>query len=183
MSTAAAPTAIVRDTERCFICDYGFSRGRGDGRFCSPRCRAWFDAGNDPAGSPDEFSLIGWRVVAGPPDIEVGSDYYATIFGRQPIPMKRTTIGFKITCAGCGSEFESLGLRYCSDACGRKHRERAENVAIMASVGMEPATKRKCTECGVDLPRYVGIGKKRRVSTRKTCSEKCQKMARMRENV
>jgi hypothetical protein len=76
--------------------------------------------------------------------------------------MKATASGFRISCAGCQKEFESLGLRCCSSGCERRYRERVENRAIMSEAGMEPATKRKCEECGGNIPRWTGAGKKRR---------------------
>jgi len=163
----------------CFACGGTYTyKGSSDelnGRFCSLRCQAWFDDGGQPYGSPDEVSLIGWRVVAGD---NVGADYYATLFGRPPIVMKRTTNGFKIDCAGCQKEFESLGLRYCSEACGRRHRERQDNIALMAQAGMEPAVKRRCAGPGCEktIPKWRN-GRAVSKATR-FCSPGCQKRAK-----
>ena len=57
----------------CFACGRGYCKG--DGRFCSTRCREAFDAGLPPA--PDSHyaramtnvPLSAWRIVAGPPGI------------------------------------------------------------------------------------------------------------------
>lgn len=165
----------------CFICSATFIyKGRqGDlnGRFCSMRCQDWFDAGNPP---PDDTrdALIGCRVIAGPPGIEIGSDYYAAIFKRQPIAMKRSTSGFKITCVGCGKEFESRGLRCCSDKCERRHRERQDNIALMAQVGIEPAVKRRCANpgCTNTIPKW----RKGRAVSKATrfCSPTCARRAK-----
>jgi hypothetical protein len=48
----------------------------------------------------------------------------------------------------CGKPFESLGWPYCSNDCKRAAQERRANAAVMAEVGIEPPTKRKCQECG-----------------------------------
>jgi hypothetical protein len=103
----------------CFSCGYTFlykgRQGELNGRFCSMRCQNWYDAGNPPIAVANDTSLVGWRVIAG---VEVGNDYHASVFARcAPIPMKRTTGGFKINCAHCATEFESDGLRYCSLKC------------------------------------------------------------------
>src|ERR1700722_13424904 len=81
----------------CFICGYRFIKK--DGRFCSDRCRDWFDAGNPAISNSDNYDLTGWRIIAGPPGIEIGSDYYAGVFVRQPIAMKPSRHGFLIPCA------------------------------------------------------------------------------------
>ena len=48
---------------------YRGRRGDLNGRFCSMRCQAWHDAGNQPIGRSDPLSvqLRDWKVVAGPP--------------------------------------------------------------------------------------------------------------------
>jgi hypothetical protein len=163
----------------CFACGatYIYKGRRGDlnGRFCSLRCQAAYDDGftAQPAEQPD--TLTGWRVAAGG---EIGSDYYANLLKRTPIPMKRTAEGFKIACAGCLKEFESTGLRCCSDACERRYRERAANIALMAEVGIEPARKRPCAApgCSSTIPKWR---KGRAVSrSARFCSPTCQKRAK-----
>jgi hypothetical protein len=90
----------------------------------SLRCQSAFDDGyTPPADSPD--TLSGWKIVAG---AEIRADYYATLFGRTPIAMKRTSDGFKIACAGYQKEFDSTGLRCCSDKCERT-RTRGQHCA------------------------------------------------------
>jgi hypothetical protein len=105
----------------CFICGYGFIKKNG--LFCSDKCRAWFDAGNPPLYNPANYTLSGWRVIAGSPGIEIGSDYYAGVFRHHPEiicrwrdgrPMKKGSGGFYINCAHCRKEFESKGLKFCS---------------------------------------------------------------------
>ncbi|MBR0692698.1 hypothetical protein [Bradyrhizobium lablabi] len=90
--------------------------------------------------------------------------------------MKATASGFKIHCAGCQKEFESLGLRCCSTSCERRYREREETRAIMSEAGMEPAVKRKCEACSNAIPKWR---KGRRVSSAtRFCSPSCADRAR-----
>ena len=71
----------------CFACGRGYCRG--DGRFCSTRCREAFDAGFPPA--PDSHyaramtnvPLSAWRIVAGPPGIEIGARIYDLLNGNE----------------------------------------------------------------------------------------------------
>jgi hypothetical protein len=145
------------DITACFSCGHAFLyRGRRDdlnGRFCSTRCQAWHDAGNSR-----------YRDQAGYRD-------------GNGVAMKPGRHGFYIRCAGCQKEFESLGLRCCSIECDRRHRERRDNLAIMAEVGMETAAKRFCAGgCGVKIPTWR---KGRRVSSNtRFCSPKCAQKAR-----
>jgi hypothetical protein len=71
----------------CFACGRSFVSG-GDGRFCSPRCRSWYDGGGMP--------VIGMR------------HQYSTSLGSN---------GFLFQCGGCGKTFDSKGLRCCSAQC------------------------------------------------------------------
>jgi hypothetical protein len=122
----------------------------GDGRFCSVKCRTAFDDGFQP---------------------------HERTAARYSLPISGD--GFMIPCVGCGKPFSSLGLRACSKECERQYLDRKDTLAVLAEVGIEVSAKRKCTECGGDIPRYVGVGKKRRLvnSTRLTCSPKCQRKA------
>ena len=49
----------------------------------------------------------------------------------------------------------------------------------MAEVGMGVAAKRKCQECGADIPRWTGVGKKRRQVRKDAqfCSGRCARKA------
>ena len=89
--------------------------------------------------------------------------------------------GFAIQCAGCNRTFSSRGLRCCSTTCERKYREREDNLATMAEVGIEPSLKRRCQAEGCDatIPKYRGVGKARRLvrSDVKFCSPKCARKA------
>jgi len=171
----------------CYICSHTFvyQGRRGDdlfsnGRFCSMHCQDWYDAGNGPISSSDPFDvqLGDWLVIAGPPGVEIGSRYYAGIFGdRLGAPMKRTTAGFKIPCANCRKEFDSTGLRCCSPECERRYRERQTNIAVMAEAGIEPTAKRQCAECGGRIPMWRN-GRKVSSATR-FCSPKCSRRAKV----
>jgi hypothetical protein len=99
------------------------------GRFCSARCREWFDVGNPPYDS-----------------------HYASKADPRWYSLPTGPHGFLIDCAGCGRRFDSKGLRCCSPECERRYRERQDNAAVMAEVGMEAAAKRKCEECGGPIP-------------------------------
>jgi hypothetical protein len=144
----------------CFVCQRGMiyrgQRGDLNGRFCSLRCREWYDAGNAPL--TEQKISYRWRD------------------GR---PMQETAKGFRIPCANCKRDFESLGLRCCSADCERRSRERKDNLAVMAEVGMEPAAKKVCAApgCGAVIPKWR---KGRKVSsTTRFCSPKCaQKVKR-----
>ena len=144
------PSAIITE---CFSCGFGI-RYRGS-RFCSERCREWFDAGRLPYSAP----RIGycWRD------------------GRL---MKMGSRGFPIDCAHCGKEFDSKGLRCCTIECERRYRERQDNLAVMAQAGIEAAPKRQCanTECGQTVPKWR---KGRKVSgATRFCSRRCAEAAR-----
>jgi hypothetical protein len=126
----------------CFTC--GRSYSRGDGRFCHPRCRSAFDAGA-PAYEPPDLGRF-YSLPKGP-------------------------AGFWIDCAHCGKRFESRGWRTCAVDCRRKAHERRANEADMADAGIEIPTKRKCEQCGDDIPNWRG-GRRVSKATR-FCSSKC----------
>jgi hypothetical protein len=142
------------DFAHCFMCGRTFTEEKGhglNGRFCSTLCLDGYDAGLMPPQPP-----------------------------RCSLPMRGD--GFVITCKGCKCEFVSRGLRCCSAECDRQHRERQDIEATIAGMAMESTgyVKRKCQHCGGDIPRYQGIGKKRR-ETRKDarfCSPRCQQRAK-----
>ena len=144
----ARPTA-QHNIVPCFVCSHTFvykgRRGDRNGRCCSMRCQDWCDAGN-PVAVTDSIN-----------------------YG-----MKRGSKGFYIDCAHCRKEFESLGLRCCTTECERAHREREENLVIMAQAGIEPTAKRKCEGpgCNAIISKWH---KGRKVGRNKRfCSPKCQ---------
>jgi hypothetical protein len=172
------------DLGRCYSCGAGmvyhaFTDDKS-GRFCSDHCREWFDAGNPPWWENPGFrpalmgdalySTPGWKVVAGPPGIEIGSRYYTPPLGQT---------GATIVCGGCGKPFVSKGLRCHSPDCERRYREREDNQSAMAEVGMElVVTKRVCERpgCGRPIPNWR---KGRRVSKSvRYCSTGCQQKHR-----
>jgi hypothetical protein len=163
----------------CFLCGRSFvyrgPTGDDSGRFCSDRCREGYDGGRRTSEDLNPFKITKWRVIAG------GNPGY-----RPPsTPMRRGPVGWHIACAGCHREFQSQGLRCCSPDCERRLRERAENLALMAEVGMEPKVKRQCAHpgCTATVPKWR---KGRRVSdrarfcdrhsphSRKTLRKKCE---------
>jgi hypothetical protein len=169
------------DISKCFVCGYSMVyRGK---RFCSDRCRDFYDAGNagqeqDWLRPPDceDVPLGDLRVIAGPPSVEIGSRYYVGVFGREPMLLQqRTRNGYIIRCAGCHKEFDSKGLRCCSIECERRYRERQDNLAVMAEAGVEPAAKRECETCGAVIPKWRN-GRKVSAATR-FCSPKCSRKA------
>ena len=165
-TTERLTAAILADRARpttqhnivpCFVCGYTFvykgRRGDLNGRFCSMRCQDWYDAGNGPVSDEIVFRWRGGR------------------------PMKKGPKGFHIDCAHCRKEFESLGLRCCTTECERAHREREENLVVMAQASIEPTAKRKCEGpgCNAIISKWH---KGRKVSRNKRfCSPRCQQRA------
>lgn len=161
--TARLTAALLRDRARpsavntstaCFLCGRSFTykgpNGDDSGRFCSVRCRENYDAGQRAqSSSPQLHSLRPGRV------------------------------GFFITCAGCQNEFESIGLKYCKPECERQQRQRSENQALMAEVGMDaPVAKRICENEGCNRPIPTWRGGRRVSKATRFCTEKCQRAAK-----
>jgi hypothetical protein len=173
----------------CRSCGYTFCykgrRGDLNGSFCSTHCQNWYDAGNAPiehdhAEKAYKTPIDRWRVVAAPPG--VGVRYCASVFprGYRFTSMTMSAQGYRIRCASCCREFESRGLRCCSPECERGYRERQENLAAMAEVGIAPAPRRECASCGARIPTWRQ-GRKVSSSAR-FCSPKCQQRARRQSN-
>ncbi len=172
------------DITRCFMCGFGMLY-RGS-RFCSVRCRGCYDAG-EPGHEqdwllrpkPESLPLTELKVIAGPPGVELGASVHKLTFGNRKLPatlMQRTAAGYMIRCAGCGKDFESKGVHCCSVDCERRYKERQENLALMAKVGIEPAAKRQCVQCGTRIPKWTKG--KLTPSSRRFCSPKCAQKAR-----
>jgi hypothetical protein len=141
---------------------YRGMHGELNGNLCSLRCQDWYDAGN-PALHQD------WRQ----PKI-----IYRRRDGR---PMKMGRHGFPIHCAHCGQEFDSKGLRCCSRDCEQSYRERQDNLAVVAEVGMAPTPRRQCQTCGARIPKWR---KGRKVSSAtRVCSRKCARRPKTPEAV
>ena len=153
----------AQEPQACFAC--GRSYAKGEGRFCSPRCRAAFNAGFPPY-NPNQARVLmqapSWVLAAGPPGT-VGTPY------ARDLPIRGD--GCLITCKGCQREFVSKGLRCCSPECEKRYRERLEIEATMAEAGMEVAPKRRCEVCGAAIPRWRA-GKAVKKTTR-FCSDRC----------
>jgi DNA-directed RNA polymerase subunit M/transcription elongation factor TFIIS len=144
-----AKQAANAASQECFACGRSFCKG--DGRFCSTRCRDGFDAGL-------------------PPYQEIRASYSLTPRGD----------GFAIECAACRREFISKGLRCCSFECERKLRERKEIAASIAEAGIEqPTARAKCEKCGNNIPRWTGAGTRKRATPKGTrfCGRKCREAA------
>jgi predicted nucleic acid-binding Zn ribbon protein len=118
------PSTPKHQTAKCFLCerDYLYVDTSGDdsGRFCSARCREAYDAGF-PRGSdnpglhpelmPNLYGHEGWRVVAGPPGVSIGSLYYDELMAWcerkwQRLAKRRVIepLQPKRKCASCGSD-------------------------------------------------------------------------------
>jgi hypothetical protein len=83
------------ESVECFACGRGMTY-KGI-RFCGKRCRDYYDSGAPGYAQHWQRSQSGcgitvWRIVAGPPGIEIGADYYKSIrdaFGARKNPRKR----------------------------------------------------------------------------------------------
>jgi hypothetical protein len=120
---------MLRDTSRstkhhtnetCFSC--GRSLTYCGSRFCSETCRAWFDAGNSPfdpnhAVKINAVDLRDWRVVAGPPGVEIGSNPWRSVIdaterrNRRREGKPRRIAHYHITLDGHGRWRPSTALR------------------------------------------------------------------------
>jgi hypothetical protein len=115
---------------------------RGDRRFCGSNCRRAFDAGFPP-----------FQGFEAPYDLPLGKN------------------GFRIDCKGCGKNFDSKGLRCCSEDCEREFRRKQELERELKTAPFRVA-KRKCIECGRPIKRWQNG---RRVSNaQKFCATPCQ---------
>jgi hypothetical protein len=90
-------------------------------------------------------------------------------------PMAKGVHGFKINCAHCAKEFDSKGLRCCSTECERGYRERQQNRATLAEVGVGLKEKRRCEQCATNIPMWRN-GRKVSKSAR-FCSPRCRDKA------
>jgi hypothetical protein len=133
---------------KCFSCgrSHIYDGWNDDGMFCSEYCREWYDNGNPgflqdwrltPAAT--NYRITGLRLIAGPPDKEMGADYYRPVRDAFDAPRqgrrgeqsndakRRGRSGVIIRCATCADEFESLGLRCCSVKCEAELKKRNPN--------------------------------------------------------
>jgi hypothetical protein len=104
--------AATKPAPVCHACGRSYSgAGYGvSGRFCSERCVAAYDAGL-PAFEPGYVSRItamplsAWRIVAGPPDIEIGSNPWQSIIAASE--RKRAKLDLirpRKLCESCGAK-------------------------------------------------------------------------------
>jgi hypothetical protein len=167
------------DASKCFLCGRGYLWRPSDNddstRFCSARCREAFDAGARPQDERFEYWRTAGRVIAGPPGVE----RYDPLAGSKQLSrgiIRRGAHGFVIKCFGCDREFDSKGLRCCSPQCERQYLKRIENQELMAAVGMDAPTKRKCETCDRTIPNWRNG---RRVSKAvRHCSQSCRNRAK-----
>lgn len=85
-------------------------------RFCSDRCRDFYNSGAPGYDHDWRQPKIGYR-------------------WRDGRPMKEAAGGFRIGCACCAKEFDSRGPRCCSVVCERRYRERQDNIAVWLRPG------------------------------------------------
>jgi hypothetical protein len=124
--------------------------------FCSARCREAYDNG--------------WAAY---------DPHYANKSNPRWYSLPMGKYGFLIECLGCGKDFDSKGLRCCSVECERDYRKRLEAEAVMAEVGMDALVKRKCEQCGGDIPNWRNGRRVRSNYCSKSCQQKASKAARM----
>jgi hypothetical protein len=151
------PPAVKVPTAECFLCGRAYLYvdflGTENSRFCSGRCRELYDSGA-PAHDPS----------------------YGHKDRRQWYSLPLSMEGFRVKCASCRKQFDSKGLRCCSAECERSYRERNETLVILNQIGSEPAGKRKCAECGADIPNWRD-GRRVSKATR-FCSDRCSARSR-----
>jgi hypothetical protein len=152
-----------------------------NGNFCSMRCQEWFNAGNPTYEQQCEHerklmgaALGSFVVVAAPPELEVGSNLYQRL-GFSGMPMRRAGHGFYIACKHCNKEFESKGLRCCSQDCEKAYRESQERRAVLKEAGIEPTARRMCECPGCDRPIPKWKNGRQVSSKVRFCSDLCRK--------
>jgi hypothetical protein len=96
----AADVPSRADTVQCFMC--GYSMVYRANRFCSDRCRNFYDAGA-PGHEQNwlqppriiDAPIRDLKVMAGPPGLEIGSSYYGALFDKRGAQRRRRP---KIPC-------------------------------------------------------------------------------------
>jgi hypothetical protein len=157
LKASAIARAILSDREqqkpeaKCFWCGKSYRYLRGGGAFCGEECRTRYDIEHDilRAFTFDPFKYTKWRVVVG------GNPGYLVATPMTRVATReredgKSRGGWRLECAGCGRQFESLGLRYCKPEC----RGREEARKLMAEVGMTVDNRRPCQRCGKPIPRW-----------------------------
>jgi hypothetical protein len=134
------------DAIECHAC--GRSMTYKGSRFCTERCRDYYDS---------------------------GAPGYAQRQSTNNCGMRMGPNGFYVRCVHCHQELESKGVRCCSAECERRYVERQANLAVMAEVGIKPSAKRRCERCGCAIPNWRN-GRRVAVTTR-FCSDRCSRKA------
>jgi hypothetical protein len=122
----------------CFACGRGMTyRGH---RFCGLRCRDWFEAGNPGHAHDwlrpkiDQYGITGWKVIAGSPGIEIGSDYYKPI--RDAFERRKASKGRnKVVRLRTGNKIPNYIVR------ANGHGHSASHLSIVASMVTRLAPK------------------------------------------
>jgi hypothetical protein len=128
------------ETPTCFACGRSMLHRPTDGddnsRFCSIRCQEAYDAGFPAYGSRkvDVFDvpISAWRVVAGPPGVEIGSQYYAPII--EAVERRRKRL------ARSRSGEELIRPRKLCQRCGAK-------LPVWANGKQVRSDRKFCTAC------------------------------------
>ena len=138
-----------------------------NGRFCSKRCQDWHDAANPSYEQQREHErkllvapLDSFVVVAGPPNIEVGSKHHQ----RQTTPMRRGSEGFYVGLCTLPEGVREQGPAAPYPNCESAYRESEANRAIMAEVGIAPSAKHQCEQCGKVIPEWLNGRRSRAIS-------------------
>jgi hypothetical protein len=91
--------------QECFSCGRSYG-AHGDGGFCSPRCREWFDAGNPPCDrsyvrSVTDMPLKAWKVAAGA--VIGSSPWQSVIDASERGEQQKDLIRPRKLCDRCGA--------------------------------------------------------------------------------
>ena len=83
-------TGLKYEPAHCFVCDRSYApkppSGDDSTRFCSDICRKAYDNGYPAYEPPINVFLVpirDWKVIAGPPGIQIGASYYGPLLDRK----------------------------------------------------------------------------------------------------
>jgi hypothetical protein len=148
------PAESSHNIVECFACGYTFMYAAGasdlNGRYCSRRCQDWHDAGNpmvlggaEQKARYSDVQLEAWKVTAGPPDLEVGSSYYAAFLAEAS--------------KGGADHHHRPGKRSAKSKLARKRRPAIYTVQINGHGVWQPGAELRRmgferVDCGFDGP-------------------------------